>query len=135
MRNLLFGAGATRTLYDVPAVIAPQKTVVFERAPFEPAVLRNTPFRAFGECPFMRGHAVQVVFRTGRRQFGCLLAGAGGYARSHAAQIERLPFTLIIFSDDLVAIAGQASDRLTQFDSVPNDFCDRSRVGRNPQLL
>src|SRR5215472_16260710 len=25
MRNLLFGAGATRTLYDVPAVIAPQK--------------------------------------------------------------------------------------------------------------
>jgi hypothetical protein len=107
MRNLLFGAGATRTLYDVPAVIASQKTVVFERAPFEPAVLRNTPFRAFGECPFMRAHAVQVVFRTGGRQFGCLLAGAGG----------------------------QASDRLTQFDSVPNDFCDRSRVGRNPQLL
>src|SRR6516164_5921062 len=61
-----------------------------------------------------------------------LTRGAGGYARSHAAQIERLPFTLIIFSDDLVAIAGQASDRLTQFDSVPNDFCDRSRVGRNP---
>jgi hypothetical protein len=49
--------------------------------------------------------------------------------------MERLPFTLIIFSDDLVAIAGQASDRLTQFDSVPNDFCDRSRVGRNPQPL
>jgi hypothetical protein len=54
---------------------------------------------------------------------------------AYSAQIERLPFTLIIFSDDLVAIAGQASTRLTQFDSVPNDFCDRSRVGRNPQLL
>src|SRR5215471_17279588 len=84
MRNLLFGAGATTTLYDVPAVIAPQKTVVFERAPFEPAVLRNTPFRAFGECPFYacarrpsslsnRRAPIWMLTRGGRRlcSFAC----------------------------------------------------------------